>query len=677
MSAFTIYHAKYFATQLTAQRGNGSVDRFATTLFEAKVDLNPHQIEAALFAFRSPLSKGAILAEEVGLGKTIEGGILLAQWWAERKRKILVICPPNLRPQWQGELEDKFHLPCQILDKQQVPVGERPKVYICSIPYAAKHADEIKSVAWDLVIIDEAHRLRNVYKGEGDSKTANRIKNAVAAAPKVLLTATPLQNSISELYGLVSFVDDKAFGDLKSFKAQYTKMDEVKYQELRSRLAPICHRTLRRQVMEYIKFTARRAITQDFIPCAEEQILYEEVSAYLQRPIVYALPVGQRHLMTMVLRKLLASSSFAISGTLARLAERIRNGLNSIDAPVVAEALAQDFESLPSTKEEAEDEDDDSADKRIAENPEGAREELKLLERCLTLADTIRSNSKGTALLQALKQSLVASMGLEHPKALIFTESRRTQGYLFDLLSENGYRGKIVLFNGTNNDPMSQSIFSQWMVKHKGTDRITGSRSSDVRTSLVERFRDEATLMIATEAAAEGLNLQFCNIVVNYDLPWNPQRIEQRIGRCHRYGQKKDVVVVNFINRKNKADERVYELLDQKFKLFDGVFGASDEVLGALGSGVDFEKQIARIYQECRTQEEIQAGFDQLQKELEEQIEDRMNDTRAKLLENFDEEVHEKLRFQQINCAASLHKWQEWLWNLLRFGRANALKITP
>ncbi len=112
--------------------------------------------------------------------------------------------------------------------------------------------------------------------------------------------------------------------------------------------------------------------------------------------------------------------------------------------------------------------------------------------------------------------------------------------------------------------------------------------------------------MIATEAAAEGINLQFCNLVVNYDLPWNPQRIEQRIGRCHRYGQKFDVVVVNFLNRNNAADQRVYKLLDEKFRLFNGVFGASDEVLGAIESGVDFEKRIVSIYQKCRTPQQIE-----------------------------------------------------------------------
>ena len=220
-----------------------------------------------------------------------------------------------------------------------------------------------------------------------------------------------------------------------------------------------------------------------------------------------------------------------------------------------------------------------------------------------------------------------------------------------------------MLFNGTNNDPTSKAIYQRWLARHAGTDRVSGSPSADMRAALVEHFRDEAAILIATEAAAEGINLQFCNLVVNYDLPWNPQRIEQRIGRCHRYGQKFDVVVVNFLNKTNAADQRVYELLDEKFRLFNGVFGASDEVLGAVESGVDFEKRIAAIYQQCRTPEQIQFEFDQLQHELEAEIVEGQRDAREKLLDNFDQEVVEKVRIQSHDV---LDRFNEQLWRLTR-----------
>jgi hypothetical protein len=198
-----------------------------------------------------------------------------------------------------------------------------------------------------------------------------------------------------------------------------------------------------------------------------------------------------------------------------------------------------------------------------------------------------------------------------------------------------------------------------------------------MRTALVDQFRETAQIMIATEAGAEGINLQFCSMVVNYDLPWNPQRIEQRIGRCHRYGQKHDVVVINFINRKNAADQRVFELLDQKFKLFSGVFGASDEVLGTIESGVDFEKRIATIYQNCRTTSDIELEFNRLQDEMESQITATMSDTRKKLLENFDADVHDRLRVNLHESREYLNKYDTMLWNLTRFGLAGNATFHP
>ena len=277
-------------------------------------------------------------------------------------------------------------------------------------------------------------------------------------------------------------------------------------------------------------------------------------------------------------------------------------------------------------------------------------------------------NSKGEALLVALKRGfeMAAELGAKR-KAIIFTESTITQKHLLSLLSEHGHEGKIVLFNGSNNDDKSKEIYQNWIERNKDTDKVTGSKTADKRAAIIDYFKDEAEIMIATEAGAEGVNLQFCSLLINYDLPLNPQRIEQRIGRCHRYGQKYDVVVINFVNRKNAADQRVYELLDQKFNLFKGVFGASDEVLGRIESGVDFEKRIAAIYQSCRTEDEINSAFDSLQTEMDESIKSNLQDTRQKLLENFDAEVHEKLKINIKETQAYLNTYERWLWDLTKF----------
>ena len=675
----TVYHAKYLAHELTKRCPSDSFQKLAATLADAQVDLNPHQIDAALFAFRSPLSKGAILADEVGLGKTIEAGILLSQKWAEQRRKLLIIVPAALRKQWNQELADKFFLPSVILEarsfKQTIKQGNlnpfnQNAIVICSYHFARAQDVYIKQMNWDLVVVDEAHRLRNVYKPT--NRIANAIKSAIADAPKVLLTATPLQNSIQELYGLVSVIDDYTFGDLKSFKAQFSNMQtEEDFAALRERIKPICQRTLRRQVLEYIKYTNRIPITQEFIPTEAEQRLYDLVSSYLQREKLYALPSSQRQLMTLICRKLLASSTYAISGTLDALANRLETAAKeNTPAFETPEEVTADFEAIDEVEEEwTEDETPESAGPvYTAEDKERMRAEIKSLREFQELAKSIIKNSKGEVLLTALKKGFAKARELGAPeKAIIFTESTRTQEYLYRVLEQTAYGGKIVLFNGTNKDAKSKEIYRAWIERHKGTDRVTGSPSADMRQGLVDYFRDEAVIMIATEAAAEGINLQFCSLVVNYDLPWNPQRIEQRIGRCHRYGQKYDVVVVNFLNKNNAADQRVYALLRDKFQLFSGVFGASDEVLGSIESGVDFEKRIADIYQNCRTTEQIEFNFNTLQRELEIQIDERLNQTRRKLLENFDETVQEKLRLGKLQAEETLGRYEQWLWQITRF----------
>ncbi len=674
----TDYHAKYLAHELGRRSPSDSVDKLASALADAQVDLNPHQVDAALFAFRSPFSKGALLADEVGLGKTIEAGLLLAQKWAERKRRLLVILPANLRKQWSQELAEKFHLPSAILEARTFNDAIRrgnlnpllqDAIVLCSYQFARSKEAYIHQTAWDLVVVDEAHRLRNVYKPT--NKIANAIKAAIAPWAKVLLTATPLQNSLLELYGLVSIIDDDVFGDLESFRAQYGRNDG-NFADLKQRLNHVSKRTLRKQVLEYVKYTNRHALVQEFVPHADEQRLYDLVSEYLQQARLYALPASQRQLMTLILRKLIASSTYAISGTLDGLVKKLEAAeaqALAVDAP--PDDLPADWEAFEEVADEWDDDDKPAGMKAplSADELPALRAEMAQLREFRALAQSIIRNSKGDVLLTALRKGfaqarLLAGKATLQPKAVIFTESRKTQAYLLTLLSaEPEFAGRVTLFNGTNTDSGSKAIYRSWLERHKGTDRISGSPAADMRAALVEHFRDESTILIATEAAAEGINLQFCNLVVNYDLPWNPQRIEQRIGRCHRYGQKFDVVVVNFLNKRNAADQRVYQLLDQKFRLFDGVFGASDEVLGVVESGVDFEKRIAGIYQKCRTPQQISFEFDELQKELEMEIAEGHRDAREKLLDNFDVEVIEKVRIQSHQV---LDRFNDKLWRLTR-----------
>jgi ERCC4-related helicase len=632
----TSYHAKYFAHELTLRHASGGVDRLSQSLFDASVDLNPHQIDAALFALRNPLQQGVLLADEVGLGKTIEAALVLCQFWAERRRRLLVVCPASLRKQWAQELHDKFAVPSAILDvvamrkhragdllaTLQTFAGKQ--VVIMSYQFAAKLEAELRAVPWDVVVIDEAHKLRNAHRTS--NRTGQALRRALDGRKKLLLTATPLQNTLLELYGLSTFIDEHLFGDEAAFRKQYMA-NGGNLDELRGRLATFTKRTLRRDVLEYVTYTQRKALTQPFNPTDDEQSLYERISAFLQNEDSFALPKRQRHLTSLILRKLLASSSQAVSATLNTIRTRLQRMLDGEDVGDGRELVEQlvDDDELEEDilEEQAEDAEHDTGQdpakpaitsidaSAAAETSKRKAIQLEIVEitAFIDAATALTTDTKAQSLLRGLELGFAHMAEMKAPrKAIVFTESRRTQEYLHRFLSANGYAGKLAMFSGTNNHEEQTAIYQAWLEQYKGTDRVTGSPQVDRRTALIDHFRKDdgsgADIMIATEAAAEGVNLQFCALVINYDLPWNPQRVEQRIGRCHRYGQRYDVVVINFLNTRNQADQRVLELLTQKFNLFSGVFGASDEVLGRIEGGIDFEKRILQIYDTCRRPED-------------------------------------------------------------------------
>jgi ERCC4-related helicase len=649
---------------------------FTRSLSAARVDMNPHQVEASLFALRSPLNKGVLLADEVGLGKTIEAGLVIAQKWAEQKRRILLIVPASLRKQWEQELIEKFGLSSTLMEAGRYremkkaglhhPFEKAEGVIITSYEFAARQKDELQRAKWDLVVFDEAHRLRNVYKKNG-SQRAKDLKRALADPYKVLLTATPLQNSLLELYGIISIIDETHFGGEAAFKRLYmgAGASQASAAALKDRLQSICHRTLRRQVQEagHINFTKRNATVFDFDPPNVEVRLYNAVSAFLQRKDTISYGDRANQLVILQIRKILGSSTFAVIKYLETLNERLEKQQSAIDT-----SITDDIESIDELAEEMSDGDDDKADEDEQVDPEKLAGELEELRGFLALAKSIGANAKGEKLidrLPAVLDAIEAKGGAR--KAVIFTESVRTQTYLSELLSNNGYAGQIVLLNGSNSDPSSKQIFNDWKERHAGSDRISGSKTADMKAAVVEAFKnDDKTILIATESGAEGINLQFCSLVINFDLPWNPQRVEQRIGRCHRYGQKIDVTVVNMLNLKNQAELRIHQLLDLKFKLFEGVFGSSDEVLGTIERGVDFEKRVLDIIQKCRSPEEIDASFDALQAELQETISAEVETARAKVLEQFDTDVVARLNTRKDSLTHALDDFSRRLLMLAR-----------
>jgi superfamily II DNA or RNA helicase len=690
----TSYQVKYYAHELQRSYANDHVGKLAGLLFDAQVEPKPHQIDAALFALQTPFLPGVILADEVGLGKTIEAGIVITQYWAERKRNILIITPSSLRQQWMQELYEKFLISARILDPKSkdsvlAQSGARSaEVLICSYEFALRHEQSLLK-AWDLVVADEAHRLRNHWTGKG--KAAEAVAHIVAGAHKtLLLTATPLQNKLEELYGLVSVFDPTYFYSLDAFRERYVKHRDGSGEDLAERVATISKRTLRRDADKYIHFTKRLPLTVEFTPSPDEIKLYNLVNRYLQRDELFAFAGSQRHLSALVIRKRLGSSTYAVASTLENIANRLAAEIASGQRRDNRGGLiATDFDGDELTAEELEDSEEIEAAANTATQAFGpgagvsTREDPKLVEAMkaevqelrdyAALARSLVINQKAVKLVEAIDLGFERLRELGAPaKAIIFTDSTKTQEYIARTLREAGKGDGMVLFNGSNNLPEQTEIYRAWLDANKDGDLITGISSADRRKSLVDYFRTEGTIMIATEAAAEGINLQFCSMVVNYDLPWNPQRVEQRIGRAHRYGQKFDVVVVNFSNKGNLAEQRILELLANKFLLFTSVFGASDEVLGAIEDGLDFEKTISDILNRSRTDAEIDRAFQELEERYATEISEEMTSAKAKVFDNLDPHVQDRLKAYDAQSGEVLNKFERLLLGLTKHELAGA-----
>ncbi|WP_067778711.1 SNF2-related protein [Actinomyces vulturis] len=662
------YQAKFYAHELDRSYASDHVGRLAGLLFDAKVEPKPHQVDAALFALQTPFLDGVILADEVGLGKTIEAGIVISQFWAQRQRRILIIAPSSLRQQWKQELDEKFALPASLVDRKNVDKltgpGGREQILICSYEFANSQVTKLTQ-KWDVVVCDEAHRLRSYWTGQ--AKIAKNVAKICRMADKtVMLTATPLQNRLEELYGLVSIFAPDYFHSLDAFKERYIDNPHgVGNDDLAGRVAQIAKRTLRKDADKYIRFTQRMPLTVAFTPNDDEIELYELINEYLQRPFLWAFAKSQRHLSALIMRKRLGSSSYAVASTLERTADRLeaeaRTGRRRNDAG----GFVDDPDLTSEVLEEAESTVSDEGETIDPGDREEMLAEVRELREYAALARSIRVNQKAVKLVDALEQGFDKLREIGAPeKAIIFTDSTITQDYLARSLAEAGWGEGVVLFNGSNNSPEANRIYKAWLIENKGSDLITGIPAADRRKALVDEFRERGRIMIATEAAAEGINLQFCSMLVNYDLPWNPQRIEQRIGRVHRFGQKHNVVVVNFSNKGNLAEERILELLTEKFQLFTSVFGASDEVLGQIEDGLDFEKNIAAILDRCKTADQIDAAFKELEARYAKQINREMTKTRAKVFDNLDPKVRDKLKSYDAQTGVVLNAFERLLINV-------------
>ncbi|MCT6838050.1 MAG: DISARM system SNF2-like helicase DrmD, partial [Bifidobacteriales bacterium] len=494
---------------------------------ESHIDPNPHQVNAFCAAIDAIKMGGMVLADEVGLGKTIEAGLVLRYMRESGAKKILIVVPASLRKQWELELEDKFDLESVILDRltlehdagywhEKLADKQNFQIVITSYDYSSKLMKRFPDVKWDFLIIDEAHNLRNL----NGTKRAKRLYNLSVRIPKILLTATPLQNSLMDLYGLISFIDPKIFGSEQVFRQRYMKNEN--YDDLKRKLAPVLYRTLRKDVANYMYFAKRICKTVDFELSQDEIELYERVNRFLKKENLYSIPASNRGLVILVIRKLMASSSFALVETfevLKKRLEKLHEGTKSADAQEGFDLFWSFVEDEidESGFEEVEDE-DTAAQKACIQN------EMDEVNAIIDVAKRIKTNSKVTALKQALKIgfSYQRAHGIAQ-KAVVFTESKRTQKYIATELRRSGYgKEDILQFNGDFDDALTQEIYQAWQVKNSGNTNY--GRSVEYKHAIVDYFKENAKILISTDAGSEGLNLQFCNTVINYDLPWNPMK---------------------------------------------------------------------------------------------------------------------------------------------------------
>jgi SNF2 family DNA or RNA helicase len=486
------------------------------------IDKYWYQIETARKVLRQ-LGGRALLADEVGLGKTIEAGLIIAEYLARGMvQSMLVLTPASLVSQWQSELSDKFNIATITTDNRdpQQPIDEfwtnNPRI-IASLNTAksAKHYPHVTSRTWDLVVVDEAHHLKN-------RTTLNwKLVNALNKRFILMLTATPVQNSLIELFNLLTLLKPGLLQTEAAFKKEYVDSRNGRVpknpEKLRSLMREVMVRNTRALVD--VKLPKRFATTITVTPAAGEEKLYQDLSEYLR-------------------------SSEDKLDRLSRTNLLMRAGSSP---GALADSLKQLTKRLPD-------------------------EELKSLAR---RASQVKQVEKAKVLVEMLSKS--------SQKTLVFTTHKATSTYLAQTLL-------------AANIPFAE---------------FTGGMSLKQKDEAIAAFQDTVSVLLASETGGEGRNIQFANAIVNYDLPWNPMKIEQRIGRIHRIGQTQDVFIFNFC-LKGSIEEYILRILHDKINMFELVVGEIETILGNVDDEFDFSEIVMDIWLKHQVKPELDTAFEQL-----------------------------------------------------------------
>ena len=523
-------------------------------LDEESVKLLEHQVDAAYRALFEMDGK-ALLADEVGLGKTIEVGMILKEMhFRETDDSVLILTPAQLAKQWQGELLEKFGLEYVCNYDDDFRGFDQHDHIIASIDTAKsdRHRATVLNRDWDVLVLDEAHYVKNEETDRYD------LIDNLSYQYAFFLTATPIQNELTDLYNVVSLLRPGLFGTRDVFHHYFVNSNQetlVNREELQDRLHKVMIRN--RRADTDIDFTNRSIDTRTFDPSPEERELYQAVSEYVRS--AYSEDQGQK-LVLMLLQKEVVSSPAALKATI--------------------EKRLDDQSELTHTEE---------------------------LETILDWIEGIETVTKQEKLLSIVEE---ARDHVEMGRVIVFTQFRATQREILDRLTEEGY-----------------TVHS-----------FHGGHSSQEKEQIVKNFEEQGGVLVSTDAMSEGRNLQFCNIMVNYDLPWNPMRVEQRIGRIHRIGQKRDVYVFNMA-LKDTVEEYVLERLYHKIDLFQQSVGELSSILTRLEeSGTTFENEIFERLVNADSEIDLENDFDAMAVDLQEQrdLAEKLEEFNSGVFEGFD-----------------------------------------
>lgn len=720
---YSLIFSRMLREKLLLKRNPLDYQAYIETFRESLIDANPHQIEAVVFALEKLDNGGCILADEVGLGKTIEAGLIISQYRARRNFNVLILVPTSLAGQWNSELRKLFQIPSTIFTSKDLrrfrkngegELFSEEGVYIIGREFASRLERErlLRRKPWDLIIIDEAHEVfANIYRrfhargGEylpesKSSATAGHLYYLLKKTPVLLLTATPIQNNILELWGLASFIlpekNKNYLGRFNHFKELFIQNSEVildRIPELKDRISNFLIRNLRRNAQTFMKykFTDRNCETLNFNMSTAEKALYDDISAYFERDDIYAYSAngmidladerfgGIRSLLKLSYRRALGSSFAALKLSLKGIIERLESMKSGggIDLETAVETDDPEYDEDDKITAGIDVNEDEWAEFEVQPiDIKGINKEIEEVQSFIDRAEDIRETSKDKIIVHAL-QEVFSRPDKFYQKAVIFTTYIATQQHLKTILETNGFEGEILLFSGSaRKSPEQKEMLATairiWQEEAGRSIPLSERPTGNIleRTALIHYFKTRKKILISTEAGAKGLNLQFCNVIINYDLPWNPQRIEQRIGRCHRYGQERDVLVINCINADNETEQRIYDILYNKFDLFKSVLGTGDDVLGTLSKAVNFEMRINDILNKFKTKEDRLLWLQRFEEEINEETK-RLQDQKLiqtrKLIDELDPHVTQRLKDIRDKLPDSFSQYDKDLLDFLRF----------